>query len=52
MDDSLKRITESDNIPAQTDREIIRYWNERVRQNDSPEARRLRRIIFELLKLI
>ena len=50
MDDTLKRISESDNIPVQIEREIIRYWNEKVRQDDTPENRALRRAVFELLK--
>ena len=50
MNEALERITESEKVSDQVEREIVRYWNEKVRQEDNPQNRALRRIAFELLK--
>jgi|GEM_PF-5619808 len=54
LDDSLDRITkaEDDDIENQVNREVVRYWNERVSEEKDKPHSLLRKIRSTVLKFI
>jgi len=49
LEDALDRLLNSDCIEDQVNREIIRYWNERVHRDDVNANRIFRKLLHEFV---
>ena len=49
LEEAMKRLSSSDRIEDQVNIEIIRYWNDRVHQDDTTANRAFRKLMHEFI---
>lgn len=49
LEDALDRLSNSDCVEDQVNAEIIRYWNNRIHQDDDTASKVFRKLVYEFI---